>query len=454
MAVFYNKEKAKMGSLTGMIISFPVEITSDDPASEINKTLLPAGYVRCDGRILFAEEYPLLAEVLGTGANCKYIKEGQALGNNQIQLPDLRNKHIRATTSSNIGRYNDLFVTTAQGDTIPKSGVGLDVIQNIDSPYELSYTGSFYIPPQTLDLRGEPAFTVSTGAYTESIDVPAQAFQPHMHRTTTTRARQKAKNNADFSSFASNYQKVPSSLNVCQWWENTRQDLCYWAMTSIITSGRETGGRFFTGPSSYCEQYGACFNDVCSTFIGSSGYCLWPDDGLCPEVDNKEWCITKTGDANNHPSGNECDGETFGTIDYSSTYVQRCICTLAIFGECVAGANGISIPDKDSDELTNWTADNGLNLPFTNFDDTNYQIGMAGVSNITTLTGETGYDGTHRHRLDFSSDQPHTYQLKTRAATAQPAGSLVSRITIDINNSAKADKYIQPYIITEYLIKI
>ena len=147
----------------------------------------------------------------------------------------MRNKHIRATTSSNIGRYNDLFVTTAQGDTIPKSGVGLDVIQNIDSPYELSYTGSFYIPPQTLDLRGEPAFTVSTGAYTESIDVPAQAFQPHMHRTTTTRARQKAKNNADFSSFASNYQKVPSSLNVCQWWENTRQDLCYWAMTSTVS---------------------------------------------------------------------------------------------------------------------------------------------------------------------------------------------------------------------------
>jgi hypothetical protein len=79
---------------------------------------------------------------------------------------------------------------------------------------------------------------------------------------------------------------------------------------------------------------------------------------------------------------------------------------------------------------------------------------MAGVSNITTLTGENGYDGTHRHRLDFDSDQPHTYTLKTRAATAQPAGRLVSRITIDINNSKKADKYIQPYIITEYLIKI
>ena len=58
------------------------------------------------------------------------------------------------------------------------------------------------------------------------------------------------------------------------------------------------------------------------------------------------------------------------------------------------------------------------------------------------------------YRMDFNSDEPHTYQLKTRAATAQPAGRLLSRITIDINTSKKADKYIQPYIITEYLIKI
>ena len=454
MPVFYNKEKAKMGSLTGMIISFPIEITSDDPASEINKALLPGGYLRCDGRILFAEEYPLLAEVLGTGGNCKYVKEDQPLSNNQIQLPDLRNKHIRATTSSNIGRYNDLFVTTAQDDVIPKSGVALDVIQNVESPYELSYTGSFYIPPQSLDLRGEPAFAVSTGGYTESIDVEAQAFQPHMHRTSTTRARQRAKNNADFSSFASNYQKVPSSLNVCQWWENTRQDLCYWAMTSITTSGEKSGGKFFDGPSSYCEQFGACFNDVCVGFIGSSAYCLCPSSDLCPEVQNTDWCITKLGDSNKHNSGEECEGETFGAIDYASTYIQRCVCTFPILNECPGGADGHDVPTHNSDELTNWTQDNGVNLPFSTFDDVNYGSGMAGVSNITTLTGEKGYDGTHRHRMDFDADKPHTFKLKTRASTAQPSGRLSSRITIDINTSRKADKYIQPYIITEYLIKI
>tara|TARA_B100002019_G_scaffold292999_1_gene318183 strand:+ start:6703 stop:8088 length:1386 start_codon:yes stop_codon:yes gene_type:complete len=461
MAVFYNKEKAKLGSLSGMIISFPVEVVNDNPSAAINKELLPAGYLRCDGRVLFAEEYPILAEVLGTGGNSKYKQESTILSNNQFQLPDLRNKHIRATTSSNIGQMNDLTVEDAEGNTILKSGVGLDVIQNVESPLQLTYTGEFYVPPQEMPLRGEPAFSVSSGAYTEIVDVPARAFQPHMHRSTTTRARQRAKNNADFSAFASNYARHPSSLNVCQWWENTEQILCYWAMTSIQLTGRDAG-TFFTGPSSYCYNYGACFNDVCSGFIGAEGLCLWPSEGLCPEVDNKDWCITKTGDSNNHHEGKECDGETFGNnIFYPSTYIQRCVCTLAIFGECLGGANGKGINEDNSDELTNWPPPSYSgeltpyeNLPFTTFDDENYQTGLVGVSNITTTTGEVGSDGTHRHRLDFNSDEPHTYTLKTRAATMRPEGGIVSRITIKASTSRKADRYIQPYVITEYLIKI
>jgi hypothetical protein len=454
MAVFYNKEKSKMGSLTGMIISFPVEITSDDPSSSINKALIPAGYLRCDGRILFAPEYPLLAEVLGVGNECKFRKENQALGLNQIQLPDLRSKNIRATTSSNIGQYNDLFVTTAQDDVIPKAGVGLDVIQNIESPYELTYTGSFYIPPQTLDLRGEPAFSVSTGAYTEFIDVPHTGFQPHMHRTTTTRARQRARGNADFSAFAVNHAKSPSSLNVCQWWENTRQDLCYWNMSSIWLSGKKSAGKFINEPTSYCEQYGGCFNDVCSGFIGTDGFCLWPDDGLCPEVDNKDWCQSKNKDSAPEGPSVCSSGTDYGNINYPPTYTQSCECTFGFFGECIGAAVGKSRNEKNSDQLTNWTEDQGVNLPWTSYDDQYYLTGTPGVQNITSLTGEFGYDGTHRHRMDFNADDPHTYQLKTRAATAQPSGRLSSRITIKVNTSRKADKYIQPYIITEYLIKI
>ena len=79
MAVFYNREKGKHGSLTGTIINFPKRITSDDPASTVNKELIPPGYLSCDGRILSATDYPMLAMVLGTGDECKFKKEDQAL---------------------------------------------------------------------------------------------------------------------------------------------------------------------------------------------------------------------------------------------------------------------------------------------------------------------------------------------------------------------------------------
>ena len=72
-----------------------------------------------------------------------------------------------------------------------------------------------------------------------------------------------------------------------------------------------------------------------------------------------------------------------------------------------------------------------------------------------TQTGRTGNDGTHRHRIDVNPDEKeHTYKMVTRAATARADSGLVSKISFTTNTSPKADKYIQPYIITEYLIKI
>ena len=185
MPAFYNKEKSKHGTMTGSIITFPVELVEDDPKGTTNQELIPAGYLRCDGRVLFAIEYPELAAVLGTGLSTKFLKDGQALTDAQFQLPDLRNKNIRATTSANIGQYNDLIVQDQNNEDVYKSGIGLDVVQNIESPYELTYTGEFYIPPQTIDLRGEPRFTIDTGVYTSSVEVPQNAFQPHMHRGQT-----------------------------------------------------------------------------------------------------------------------------------------------------------------------------------------------------------------------------------------------------------------------------
>ena len=153
---------------------------------------------------------------------------------------------------------------------------------------------------------------------------------------------------------------------------------------------------------------------------------------------------------NSNPPNDVC--ETFGTVEYCGTYTQTCTCT-AIFGlGCPYGRN---INDggnkrKADVQLTNWTIPN---VPFSPFDE-NYTNGPAAVSNITIQSGEIGNECIHRHRLAFDSDTPHTFEMKTRAATARADSGLVSQITIDRNTDAKADKYIQPYIVTEYLIKI
>ena len=449
--------------MTGSIITFPVELTEDDPKGTSNQELIPAGYLRCDGRVLFAVEFPELAAVLGTGLSTKFLKDGQALTDEQFQLPDLRCKNIRATTSANIGRYNDLVVQDEKDEDVKKSGIGLNVAQNIDSPYELTYTGEFYIPPQTVDLRGEPRFTLDTGVYTSTVEVPSNAFQPHMHRAQTTRARQKDKNGNFFSSRQKNHVRTKSSLNVCQWWENTAQPLCYYQWSNLSVNGltpypdRVLKGQPVLGQGgSWHELWGACFNG-CLGFTAAS-LCLWPQDGdFCPEVNNEIFDFRwNNGDDCNAGENSVGDTITMGNITYEPEVYQTCDCRL-VFGLCVGGMDGFGTADINSSQLTNFGpnfGDNNTNLPFTTLDDEYYQTYPAGVANITTLTAERGSDASHRHRIDFDAETAHTYQMRTRAAFAPSNNGLTSKITITKNDEPKADKYIQPFVVTEYLIKV
>lgn len=453
MAVFYNRERGKLGSLTGTIISFASQLPTNEPKD--NADLLPAGYLRCDGSVLFAEEYPLLAAVLGVGAACRYKKTGTTLATNEFQLPDLRSKHIRATTSANIGLYNDLFVEDSAGNEVIKAGVALDVIQNIQSPFKLTYNGEFYIPPQTQDLRGEPSFSLETGAFTFETGVTNNMFQPHLHRATTSRARQFDRAGNHFGMIQNNSIRSFSSLNVCQWWSNTRQELCYW---QISTASAKTGGQVgpgrnqvstLIGRPNEINQFGLCWFS-CGQFT-TQGYCLWPETDNCPgggTVDNKDWNVRLDNDDCNVGSGNNGDTTTFGQITYNPTWTVDCVCNS--FG--VGCPNGIDTNTVNSDTLTNFSG-LGSNLPWTSTDDEYYPTGYGSVSNTSTLAGETGDDGLHRHRIPVEADEPHTYQMVTRAAFARADTGLDSQIVIDINTSKKADKYIQPYIVTEYLIK-
>lgn len=467
MAVFYNEAKGIHGSLTGSIISFPVEVTDNDPVSSMNKKILPAGYLRCDGRVLSSGDYPLLAIVLGVGNSSKYQKSTQALTTTQFQLPDLRSKHIRATTSANIGTYNDLEVINASNNTELKAGVGLSVIANIESPFTITYTGSFYIPPQTTDLRGEPRFALETGSYTFTSEVAQNAFQPHLHRSETLRARQKDVNGNHFSGRQRNSKRVKSTLNVCQWWWNTPQPLCYWAFTDALQFRTQTGTVQVGGSATYgpttVTQWGACWSG-CANFV-SSGYCLWPDETTCSELgsfNKTDWNVTLsvTGDPGDCNRGDSNEGVItyFGnSIDHSMvgpTWTQDCDCA-TVLGICWGGDNGLSYTDtRPSSNVLQTDLQGDKNMPWAPLD-TLYQEGYGAVTNLTTLTGRTGNTGEHRHRLDLDPDEhPHTYKMVTRAATARADSGLTSNLSFTTNTSPKADKYIQPYIITEYLIKI
>ncbi len=473
MAVFYNKEKSKLGTLSGTIIHFPRQMPEDnDPALTLHKELLPAGYLRCDGSVLSKNLYPALAVILGVGSNSKFIKEGQTLTDNQFQLPDLRQKHIRATNSSDQGVYNDLYVTDANGNQQVKAGVGLEVIQNVPSPFEISYTGKFFLPSQTVELSSRPQFTRSSGGITFAADVQQNEIQPHMHYSTTYRQRQhsQGQSTTSYTSPQMNYERTRSSLVLCTWFEKTVQDLCYWA-----SSARHDGSYGAPGPGNWLQgnwDYGGVCRNACGSFM-SQGLCLWPScsgtstgdhqsEGGCPP--GEVWSTDQTdgsarwryhsgsnGDCNagdgtaQQVGGSIPSYKCFGEIKYDAQFFQECNPAFLNIGS----VNG-SFHETSAPLSVNYTY---ATVPFANpgyYD--GMSMGQASATNLTTRVGSMGDESTHVHQIPFEVEE-HTYKVVTDAVDITANGTVESTITIRINESRKSDEFIQPYIISEYLIK-
>ena len=123
MAVHYTRERSKYGTLSGSIIIWPVEsLSPQNPNNPDSISVLPAGYLRCNGSKYNARDYPNLAEICGTGANCKFLKFNEnddpliTLGDDEFVVPDLGSKYPRPTSGGDAGTFNNILTETQNGD--------------------------------------------------------------------------------------------------------------------------------------------------------------------------------------------------------------------------------------------------------------------------------------------------------------------------------------------------
>lgn len=176
----YTREKSKYGGMTGSIQIFTSYLPlANDPLDPTFKSKIPAGYLRCDGAVKTASDYPELALVIGTGSNCRFKKETTELTDNQFQLPDLGSKYLSPGLAT--GTYSD--VTLLQNPNTKRVGVEVEVTSNVGNSVTIDYSGNFTVTGQTgLPILGNSKYEPpNTDRKTSSQILDASSFQAHGH---------------------------------------------------------------------------------------------------------------------------------------------------------------------------------------------------------------------------------------------------------------------------------
>jgi len=161
MSTFYSFEKGKFGGVVGTIYPFPLTLNGDKPSDSDWKRYVPAGFLRCDGSILKADEYPALANVIGVGDECIYRKNEVILENRdengkggEIQIPDLGSKSLTAF-SSNTGLILDATAENPNSTAFSERvGVGVDLELNQGQQITVNYSGNFSVPTTPIPISG------------------------------------------------------------------------------------------------------------------------------------------------------------------------------------------------------------------------------------------------------------------------------------------------------------
>lgn len=221
----YSFEKGKHGSASGAIFPFFTDINGLLPLDQDYKDYCPAGFLKCRGQILQADQFPALAELLGVGNQCIYRKEGVTLQERDdngtggtFQLPDLGSKYI--TSSSNPGAYNNDTTTDANNNPLQRAGIGVTLQSNGDT-VEFGYTGNFRGPATTLSFTGQWR-ALSPASRTSSTTTSNGNFIAHGHQGRYSIARRINQNN--------------QGLRRCRWLGRT-----FWFSTCVRRAGTTFG---------------------------------------------------------------------------------------------------------------------------------------------------------------------------------------------------------------------
>ena len=193
MESHYSFEKGKHGGVCGMIFPYFRLLNGNIPGTDYQE-YVPAGYLKCRGQILSADQYPNLANILGVGSTCIYKKEATVLTEasddgtgGTFQLPDLGSKYIAGSSSP--GSYNDDTVTnpTTQA-TVQRAGVAVELLAS-QNEVLFNYTGSFrHAGVSSLSFSGQWR-AISPPTRTSESDVTASDFLAHGHEASLTIGR-------------------------------------------------------------------------------------------------------------------------------------------------------------------------------------------------------------------------------------------------------------------------
>jgi hypothetical protein len=156
---YYSFEKGKYGGACGSIFPFFGTLSGLSSLGDDYINNIPAGYLKCRGQILSADQYPNLARVLGVGNACIYKKPSSVLlepedngTGGTFQLPDLGSKYITGNSSSG-GYANTTSFNVKTNTTVDRAGIETEITSQ-GASVDFFYSGDFRVPGRNITITG------------------------------------------------------------------------------------------------------------------------------------------------------------------------------------------------------------------------------------------------------------------------------------------------------------